>query len=137
MPAPLATASIALLWFLFGEQAALISALTWGLLLDSVSFETPFGLFLGSYGLSTWLGCRLNRFFFQSPFVTFLLFVLIVGLSAPLIETLCLMVSFQTTHLPLESLQWNIGWPACLDIGLAALLGLPVIYFLLKRRALR
>ena len=136
-PAQIAAPFIAFLWLAWGESSALLAAFIAGFFLDVLSFETPFGLFLSSYLLSTWISCRIKRFFFQSPYLTYMLFASLLSLLAPLIEWGFIMIRFHTLQTPAEALIWHVAVPFSLDIGLAALLGLPLIHLLLKRRALR
>lgn len=136
MPCETMTALIAFLWIRFGQGSALLAALASGLLLDILSFETPFGLFLFAYLLATFIATQIPRYFFQNLWITYLLFAAVTALLAPIIETALIMIRHHSTLAP-PIVLWNAVLPALIDFVLAALLGLPALYLLTKRRSLR
>lgn len=135
IPSQTLTGPIAILWLLFASTPALIGALLSGFLLDLLSFDTPFGLFLFSYVAATFVASRLSRFSFQKPFVTYLLFALIVSLLSPLIELLLMLFRHQAITLPL--LVWHVLIPASTDLLSALFWGLLALSFLARKRALK
>lgn len=131
----MATLPIAFFWLTFGRKPALSVAFFAGFLLDILSFATPFGLFLISYTIATLCAARMNRFFLQNVYLTYLLFAAIVALLAPLLQAVFMALTrgqFQIDHL-----VWNVIVPASIDFIAAAFLGLPLLYLLSKKRPLR
>ncbi|MEI6531352.1 MAG: hypothetical protein WCN87_00845 [Chlamydiota bacterium] len=137
IPCQTITGSIAILWLLWGTPASFIGALSGGFLLDILSFDTPFGLFIFSYVAATFIATRLSRFAFQNAFVTYLLFVSMIAFISPLIELFIIMVRYQINALKLPLLIENVLIPTFLDITVAAFWGLIALAFLAKKRLLK
>lgn len=128
---------IAFLWLFFGSFPALLAALLAGFCLDMLSFNTPFGLFLFSYTLATFLACRMSRYSFQNPFVTYLLFTTLIAVFAPLFELGIMMLRYHRTLLALPLIVENVILPIFLDLLSAAFFGSLALSFLKKKKALK
>lgn len=134
IPCQMATLPIAFFWLIFGRRPALSAAFFAGFALDILSFATPFGLFLISYTVATLCATRINRFFLQNFYLTYLLFAATVSFLAPLLQAAFMALTrgqFRADHL-----VWNVLVPATIDFVTAAFLGLPLLYLLSKKRPL-
>lgn len=135
IPCQTMTGIISFLWLIWGVPAGLIAALAAGFLLDILSFDTPFGLFLFSYVTATFIAARLSRFSFQNARITYLLFASMVAFFSPLTELIIMLVKHQTVTVPL--LVWHVIIPALCDLFAALFWGMIALTFLSRQKALK
>lgn len=135
IPCQTMTGAISFLWLIYGVPAGLVTALAGGFILDILSFDTPFGLFLFSYITATFIATRFSRFSFQNALMTYLLFATIVSFLSPLIELILMLLKHQTATLPL--IVWHVIIPAISDLFAALFWGMIALTFLSRQKALK